>query len=224
MKTDYHCHVLPRIDDGAKTPEISLKMLEMMKSQDIENIVLTPHFYPHKEKSVDEFLQKRTAAFEKIKDQDFNFYLGAEVAVERGLSEIPDAEKLTVERTNLILLELPFSGFDRWTLDEIHNLVCETNVKPIFAHIHRYIELLSKSEIEEILNFNAVFQVNAEAFETFHGRAFVKKLLKSGKEVVFGSDAHNIIDRKPKYRRIMKCVKDEYLWKSDEILEKYRKL
>ena len=31
MLTDYHCHILPKMDDGSESVEMSIKMLEMMK-------------------------------------------------------------------------------------------------------------------------------------------------------------------------------------------------
>lgn len=212
MLTDYHCHVLPGIDDGAENAEISKKMLDIMKMQGVGRIFLTPHFYPHRENSVDEFLNKRAAAFEKISDTiGLEFHLGAEVAVERHFSEIPQIGKLAAEGTNLILLELPFSGYGRWVLDEIHDLVCDTQLTPVFAHIHRYIGIYSKSELNEVLNENAVFQVNAEAFSNFRERRFVKKLINSGAEVVFGSDAHNLNNRKPNFDLLKKKAKSDWL-------------
>lgn len=148
IKTDYHCHVIPAFDDGAKNREMSEKMLDMMCEQGIENIVLTPHFYMHKEKSVNDFLKRRETAFADISDRNFNFYPGAEVALERGICELPDIEKLAIQGTDLILLELPFSNTGRWIHDEIHNLVCETGLTPIFAHIHRYTDVLSKDDMK----------------------------------------------------------------------------
>ena len=67
MFTEYHCHVLPGIDDGSENVETSLSMLEIMKEHGIERVVFTPHFYCHREKSVERFIEKRQAAFEAIK-------------------------------------------------------------------------------------------------------------------------------------------------------------
>ena len=50
--TEYHCHILPGIDDGAKDVETSLEMIETMKSQGVDRIIATPHFYAHREKSI----------------------------------------------------------------------------------------------------------------------------------------------------------------------------
>lgn len=223
IKTDYHCHILPAFDDGAKNIEISNQMLDRMQEHGIENIVLTPHFYPHREKSVSGFLERREEAFRKIQNKNFRFYPAAEISVERGISELKNIEKLAVQNTNLILLELPFNNTGRWVIDEIHNIVCDTGLKPILAHIHRYTGFFSKSNFNDIININAVMQINAELLETFSGRRFLNNLIKSQKEIVFGSDAHNISDRKPDYRLIKRYIKKEVLKQSDEIIKKYEK-
>lgn len=221
MLTDYHCHVLPGIDDGAETPEISGKMLDLMKMQGVGRVILTPHFYPHRKRSVEDFLEKRANALKKISHRtEFEFHLGAEVAIERGISEISGIEQLAIEGTNLMLLELPFSGYGRWVLDEIHNLRC-AEIVPVLAHIHRYMWTYSKLQLDEILNINAIFQVNTEAFAGFREHGFVKKLIRSGAKVVFGSDAHDLSDRKPDFELLKRKVKAGVIGGSDAIFEHY---
>lgn len=221
IKTDYHCHVLPAFDDGAENTEISNQMLDKMQEQGIENIVLTSHFYPHREKSAADFLERREKAFSEISHRNFRFYLGAEIAVERGISELKDIEKLAVQGTKLILLELPFNNVGRWAIDEIHNIICDTGLKPVLAHIHRYTGIFSKNDFNDIINMNAVMQINTELLETFGGRRFLNKLIKNGNEIVFGSDSHNLSDRKPDYHLLKKHVKDDILKQSDDIIKKY---
>ncbi len=217
MLTDYHCHVLPGIDDGAETPEISGKMLDLMKMQGVGRVILTPHFYPHREQSVEDFLERRANAFAKISHRtEFEFHLGAEAAIERGISEISGIERLAIEGTDLMLLELPFSGYGQWVLDEIHNLKC-AGIVPVLAHIHRYIGVYSKLQLDEILNTDAIFQLNTEAFASFRERRFVKKLIRFGAKIVFGSDAHNLSDRKPDFELLKRKAKDKIIDISDEI-------
>ncbi len=218
MLTDYHCHVLPGIDDGAETTEISEKMLDLMKMQGVGRVILTPHFYPHREQSVEDFLRRRANAFAKISHRtEFEFHLGAEIAIERGISEISGIEQLAVGGTNLMLLELPFSGYGRWVLDEIHKLKCAGFV-PVLAHVHRYIGGYSKLQLDEILNTDAIFQVNTEVFASFRERRFVKKLIRSNARVVFGSDAHDLADRKPDFEVLKRKVKAKIIEASDAVI------
>ena len=61
LSYDFHTHILPGIDDGAKTPEESLKLINSLRVQGIKNIVLTSHYYSHKE-SMEDFLKRREEA------------------------------------------------------------------------------------------------------------------------------------------------------------------
>ena len=39
-----HCHIIPGVDDGAKTLSESMDILRDERAQGVENIILTPHF------------------------------------------------------------------------------------------------------------------------------------------------------------------------------------
>ena len=41
---DMHCHIIPGVDDGAKTLSESMDILRDEHAQGVENIILTPHF------------------------------------------------------------------------------------------------------------------------------------------------------------------------------------
>lgn len=112
MMTDCHSHILPEMDDGSDSIEMSCSMLELLRQQGVERSIATPHFYRHREKSVAAYLEKRQRQFAKLKAANpavQNIFLGAEVAIEKGLSDTPDIEKLAIQGTDLILLELPYA-------------------------------------------------------------------------------------------------------------------
>ena len=67
---DMHSHILPGIDDGAKTVEDSLELLSCLKNQGVTNVCLTPHFYTN-EISLEDFIAERA---EKFKHLD-SFYI-----------------------------------------------------------------------------------------------------------------------------------------------------
>ena len=41
---DLHCHIMYGIDDGAKTIEDSMTMLERQANEGVTDIILTPHY------------------------------------------------------------------------------------------------------------------------------------------------------------------------------------
>src|SRR5215470_17337462 len=40
---DIHCHILPEVDDGAKTWDVAIAMCRMAKADGIDHIVASPH-------------------------------------------------------------------------------------------------------------------------------------------------------------------------------------
>lgn len=221
--TEYHCHILPGIDDGAESAEISVKMVEMMAAQGVDRIVATPHFYAHREKSVADYLQKRQQAFESVKNQLAvkKVYLGAEVAIEQGISELEGIEKLAIEGTKIILLELPYRPYAKWMSEEIYNISAEYKLKVMLAHVHRYLEYYSKDEMETILSTKAVLQLNNEAFTNWSEKKVAKKVISEYERFAFGSDAHNTDTRKPNWDVLRKKVKPEIIAASDGIFDRY---
>lgn len=222
--TDYHCHILPEIDDGSDSVETSLSMIETMKNQGVKRIVATPHFYAHREKSVESYIEKRRESYEKLVSAEpaiKDIRLGAEVAVEHGISELDGLDRLAFQGTDIIMLELPYSSYSKWISEEVYNVSCRYGLKVVLAHIHRYINFYTKSQMSEILSMNVIFQVNNEAFSSFGERRFVKRLIKDGYPVVFGSDSHNMTSRLPNWDILLKKADTETIEKSCALLDKY---
>lgn len=223
LLTEYHCHILPGIDDGSDSVETSLQMVEMMKNQGVQRICATPHFYAHREKSVENYLMKRQAAYEKICGQAAisNIHLGAEVAIEHGVSELDGIERLAIEGTRIILLELPYRPYEKWMSEEIYNIAAEYKLKVMLAHVHRYLPYYSKEELEQILHCNAIYQINNEAFASWKEKKIAKKVITEHTHFAFGSDVHNLTDRKPNWDVLLKKVKSDVIDISNGMFEKY---
>lgn len=222
MLIEHHCHILPQIDDGSNSVEMSLEMINLMKSQGVERIVATPHFYAHREhNNIKSYLEKRQNAYDKLVQADqssSDILLGAEVAVEHGISRLQGIDKLRIADTAYILLELPYAGFQHWYLEEINDISYEYGLTPVIAHIHRYLGYYSMADYEEVLKLDAIFQFNNEAFGNFKERKFVRNLIKDGYPYIFGSDAHNLTDRKPNWDLLKKKVKAEIIERSNSMI------
>ncbi len=221
MLTDYHCHILPFMDDGAADVETALEMIEIMKEQGVERIIATPHFYAHEERSLTEYLLRREDALDSVWDTAAipNIVLGAEVAIEHGISKIQGIEQLAIENSDMILLELPYRDYEDWMSEEINAVSSELGLKVILAHVHRYLQYYSPENIEKLLKIDAIFQFNNDVFLVPEEEEFLERLLKSGRKVVFGSDAHNTESRRPNWDMLTEKCDSELLKTSDELLE-----
>lgn len=200
MIIDFHSHILPGIDDGAKTVEDSIKMLKSSYEKGVRVTVLTSHFYPKGQESLDLFLQKRDASFSLLKqacegmDDIPELRLGAEVNIQTDISEYEGIEKLCVEGTNYILLEIPHDeGFSESLCDRIFNIKLR-ELRPVMAHIDRYLPIPKKA-LKELSDLNVLYQVNADAFLHFNIKREIAKLFRMGFVHVLGSDMHNLDER-----------------------------
>lgn len=210
---DFHCHILPGIDDGSRDVEESLALITEESKQGIQSIVFTPHFYAHRD-SVDHFLFIRDKSFQKLKpameDQSLGMetYLGAEVYYFGGIGRAETAEKLCIQGTDILLLEMPFCQWTKDMLADIEQLIHKGKRKVILAHIERYFEFQKdKGVMEAVLALPLILQINAGSLLAgaglmdFAGKKKVKKclaLLREDREVLLGSDAHNMRTRLPR--------------------------
>lgn len=191
---DFHCHILPCMDDGADSVKTSIEILEEEEKQGVDTLVLTSHFYPMEE-DIDEYLDRREKAYlEILKNYQGKITLlkGAEVYYYRGIANSNEIDKLCVENTDLLLLELPF--FKKVDLREL----CQLNSKlqVVLAHIERYVDIYSYKEIENLALENIYLQSNAEVFNE-KDFSKIRKLLENGYIKFIGSDAHDLKNRKP---------------------------
>lgn len=203
--TDFHSHILPGLDDGSKNVEESIKILKIMAEQGIDRVAATPHFYAsHSGESPDEFLVRRNMAEkllrEKIEEEEGlpEIFCGAEVKYFRGMSSVEDLKKLTLQGTDLLLVEMPFEKWSDKVIKEVLSLSENLDVVPVLAHIERYFSY--QKNLDWIYDFKKegiLMQMNAEyILGTFSSRKALK-LINNHAVDFLGSDTHNTTDRKP---------------------------
>lgn len=213
---DFHTHILPEMDDGAKTVADSLAMLKIAYECGAETVILTPHY--HTSMSISEFCSKRDnrlALLEKSMKEDGGKFpkilCGAEVLVDGNLSEKPDLSKLCIQGTDLILLELPCAQWNGWHFHEIHRIIAENNLSPVMAHIERYMKgPQDLFQIDKLVSVGARFQVNAGSFLTFAGRRIIRALAAEGLICAIGSDCHGTSRRSPDMTRALRAFSKKF--------------
>jgi protein-tyrosine phosphatase len=198
---DFHSHILPGIDDGSKNTETSIAMLKTARAQGVQVQIATPHFYAHRDR-VEAFLERRARAYEQVmgsySEEMPRILLGAEVAYFDGISRAEEIRKLTIEESNLLLLEMPFETWTEHVIKEVRTLIYERGFKVIIAHIERYLRFQgNKKMIEELLKLPVIIQINAEPLTDWRQRRAILKMFKAGKAHLLGSDCHGMRHRPP---------------------------
>lgn len=209
---DLHTHFLCGIDDGAKSIEESISMLNECAAQGVKTVVATPHCIVHKSGGISRFIEKRRKSFDSIalNGKTPEIILGAEVYFDNDLSEYENINELCIGDTPYILIEFPMGKHDASRLAEGLYALTLAGLKPVIAHIDRYpdyAELIEAFDLPDI-----VYQINASRFLTFMGRRIVKKILDKVDFAVVSSDMHNTTFRKcnmkQAYEKAKKFVPD----------------
>lgn len=197
---DLHTHILPNIDDGAKTPQESVKLLHESYSQGISICVATPHIVVHNNAKIGEFLSKRAESIKELKNELLtakcnhpNVLFGAEVLVDNDLSEYEDIKKLCIQGTNLLVVELSYTTYSKYYPEWLFSLSVQ-GISLILAHIERYpyFDRLHHN----LEGTNITYQINAETLLSASGRGLAKRLYQAGHQVIASSDTHGIAYRK----------------------------
>lgn len=199
---DFHTHILPALDDGSASAEESVKMLELLQSQGVNKIVLSPHFYAYSS-DVEQFISSRDssvknlmAALEKSK-LNVELYLGCEVLYFNELWRIEGLEKFCIKGTNYILVEMPMSEWTESIISGVGNLISK-GLTPIIAHFERYLKYRGNGEkLCELINMGAFLQMNCEYINNFFTRRKALRFFKRGLVGAIGSDCHNTTNRCP---------------------------
>ena len=213
---EMHSHIIPGIDDGSKSVDMSLKMIERLKEQGATKILLTPHYYSDTI-SLDDFLRKRDKAFNELMKEIPSGYPelipAAEVYISPYLFNNESIKDLCIGKSNYVLIEHPFAArFDEKDYDRLLNLYCDYKVKPVLAHIERYRALMDdKYKLGDLIEAGCMPQVNVSSFADTPRRIKKKlfKLLNEGKIMLLGSDCHNLDTRPPEFEAGINAIINE---------------
>ena len=190
---DFHTHILPNVDDGARSITQSLLTLKEEQEQGVETVVLTPHYFPDKD-NLEEFLNRVNKSYYELKEEvlkekiDINIILGAEVRISMELLEM-DLAPLCIGETNYILIEFSLGHYHSWTKYVLSGIGSRGYI-PIIAHAERYLHL-PDDEIEEFIKLGAIIQVNiGSLFEDKQTKKIIKKLIRNNQIHIWGTDTH----------------------------------
>lgn len=195
MFIDIHSHLLPGVDDGAKTIDESLYLLQQAINDGIEYIVLTPHYIKN-----GEFRLKREdiiARYQEFKHivltegLDIKLLLGNELYIHSDLDEmIMKKEVCTLNNTSYVLVEFPFDKYKDEYDEYLYNIALNGN-KIIIAHPERYGYVQANVDFcKRWLKEGYYLQSNQNSLFNYCEKTTIK-LLENNWISFIASDAHN---------------------------------
>lgn len=199
---DLHSHILPGIDDGAKTLEDAVAMAKHSFEFGVTHMVCTPHIH---QGVFDNNLATITSAFEQLvlalKEQQVPLKLAfsCEVRVTPDILPWVNAKSLPFigewEGKQALLLELPHSHIP----PGVENLVrwlFKNNIQTIIPHPERNRDIITDyNKIHMLKRIGCLFQVTAGAFiGRFNEKVqlVAERLLADDLITYVASDMHNL--------------------------------
>lgn len=211
---DIHTHILPDMDDGAKSFEESMKILDICVAQGYTDIVFTPHFKSKHADCKNNFKDFVLGKFNAFKAQanrnDINLYPGCEIYYDKNvLPLLKEGKLLGINETKYILLEFPMY----FSSSEMEDALYSINLlgyKVIIAHVERYAQWLDIEDIKEIKKEGHLIQINISSLQKKDGNKvykLAKKVLNSGIVDYLATDTHSVEDQKINMGYIRKILK-----------------
>lgn len=213
---DIHSHILPMVDDGARSFDESILMIQKEIEQGASKIILTPHVQSRVTKTTRE---EQVEIFHQLKKKveelslDVELILGAEIFYRSHLS--PDYHTLTLGDSKCLLLE--FSTMIETHIEEIVYNIKRQGFIPIVAHVERY-EYLKMVDYELIRRAGGILQVNTNAvlgLDSKSDKKLVHKLLKNKLVDIISTDTHNLDYRRPNmkdcYEELKNILDEDYI-------------
>ena len=197
---DLHNHIIPNLDDGSRSLEISLSMLQHAAGQGITDVINTVHYQSPRMDGkrieydlVKEKINQLESELEKHAIP-IKLHISAEVFYLPNLIKLKDNPLLTFGHGKYMLIEFPFEQVPKGCREVFFQLKM-AGVTPIVAHPER-IKPIQKdlSIVRQFIRGGCVIQVDAGSLTGSLGSGAKKtslEILRQGCCHIIGSDAHD---------------------------------
>jgi protein-tyrosine phosphatase len=196
---DIHCHLLPGVDDGAKSWETTLEMCRLAQQDGVTHMVATPHAnydYPYDRASHLCLLDEIRSRFPAL-----SFSLGCDfhLSYDNVQDAMQSPERYAIGNSRYLLVEL--SEYSTFSATQMLYDLQTAGLIPILTHPERNPVILHKPEaLQEFASAGCLFQITANALTGFWGKRtqkFCVEMLRSNMVHFIASDAHGVNARTP---------------------------
>ena len=211
---DIHCHILPALDDGAKSLEESVAMINMAGATGTTDIVATPHANARYRFDAEQ-IARRIEELKTATNGAVGLHSGCDFHLDA--ENIQDAlahpTKYAINHRNYLLVE--FSDFlIPPTTDEILSRLRAVGIVPIITHPERNPLLQERiQQVKTWVDEGSLVQVTAQSVLGRFGKAAqasTARLLDEGYVHFVASDGHDIVRRPPVLSNAYRHITQKY--------------
>lgn len=191
---DYHCHLLPGVDDGVEEVEETLGILRLWEQLGVKTVWLTPHVMediPNEPSA----LAKGFAALLTAYKGTVKLNLAAEHMMDGlFLKRLKDDEVLTIGSDGTRLLVETSYYIPPMNMESIFDNVRNNGYDPLLAHPERY-QYMDKDDYRHWKQKGVLFQLNLPSLVGAYGPEVQNKaewLLRQNMYDCCGTDTHSL--------------------------------
>lgn len=195
---DIHSHLLPGIDDGARTFEDTHQLVQLLQGFGISEFVTTPHVTQHVWDNTREgILSKATTTVAALQTKHITvpFRAAAEYLMDDSFERLFKSNSLLTLKDNYVLVEMSYINPPM----QLYAILFELQVAgyiPVLAHPERYLFYQNNfNEFMKLKKAGCLFQLNLLSVVGYYGDDVAKvaeQLLKKGMYDFVGSDVHHL--------------------------------
>lgn len=196
---DLHCHILPDIDDGARSWNDSLLIAQKAVEEGITHLLATPHHlngkYVNKKASVVQLTNQLQERLDQA-NIPLQVFPGQEVRVSGEILAGLDVDEiLGIDEDNrYLLVEFPTREIPHFVEQLFFNLQ-QRGITPVIVHPERNQAIIENpNRLFEFIERGALAQVTASSYVGIFGKEIAKlssQLIEANLVHILASDAHN---------------------------------
>ncbi len=188
---DLHSHLLPGVDDGARTVDDAVAALHAIRARGIIGVCLTPHVTALQ--ANEGVPARHDQAFRQLTEGNRSgvvLYRGAEVMLERPLAQqVAERRDMTLAGSRYLLVEFP-RLVSEVAVDLALKGVVSLGLVPVLAHPERY-AACSLESVRRWRSLGARMQVDAATLLAHSRRgSWARQLVAEGLADILAGDNH----------------------------------
>jgi protein-tyrosine phosphatase len=198
LGTDMHSHIIPGIDDGSRSVDESIAIIQKFKSLGYRKLITTPHImaevYPNNRETINKGLDNLKRELDRIQ-LEIEIQAAAEYYFDDTFFNLVKNGDVLSFSDNFVLVEFSFHS-EPTNEQALFFEMQMKGYKPILAHFERYTyfdDFIEKANYYKDLGVN--IQLNLNSLSGHYGQTVKKqaeKLIDSELIDFVGTDCHRI--------------------------------
>ena len=191
---DLHSHVLPGLDDGARSLEEAVAICDAAAADGTEVLAATPHVREDYPTTADEMEEALARVRDAVGDE-IRLVPGGELALDELARPAEELRRFALGGSpRYLLVEMPYVGWPLDLADRLFRLQAAAGLMPVLAHPERNRDVQARPALlEPLVAAGVVVQLTAASVDgrlDRRARACAETLLELGLAHLIASDAH----------------------------------